>query len=336
MQLQPLAPVLLLLGNTVLTAAGEPISTSIAVGMAAVLTGLLASYQGVLYYFHECCREEWISFNKSGLEKDLERKLFGQHIASRVVLKGVTGFMNNKSPKKPLVLSLHGSTGTGKNFVSQLIADNIYKKGMTSNYVHLFTSTAHFPHPSQIDTYKVQLQQWIKGNVSSCPRSLFIFDEMDKMPLGLIDSIKPYLDYYDNLEGVSYRHAIFIFLSNAGGQNISQVALDFWLKGKDREEIQLKDLEAALSLEVFNNKNSGFWHTSLIDKNLVDFFIPFLPLERRHIRACALAEMAAQGLPLDEEIAGRVADEMIYSPKAERVFASKGCKTTRSKLDYYT
>lgn len=57
-----------------------------------------------------------------------------------------------------------------------------------------------------------QLQSWIRGNVSICPRSLFIFDEMDKMHAGLIDSIKPFLDYYELLDGVSYRQAIFIFL----------------------------------------------------------------------------------------------------------------------------
>lgn len=44
---------------------------------------------------------------------------------------------------------------------------------------------------------------------------MFIFDEMDKMQAGLIDSIKPYLDYYENLDGVSYRQAIFIFLRYA-------------------------------------------------------------------------------------------------------------------------
>lgn len=57
-----------------------------------------------------------------------------------------------------------------------------------------------------------QLQQWIRGNVTSCAHSMFIFDEMDKMHPGLIDSIKPYLDYYEKLDGVSYRKAIFIFL----------------------------------------------------------------------------------------------------------------------------
>lgn len=90
-----------------------------------------------------------------GLKTDLENKLFGQHVASRIIVKAVTGFMSNNNPKKPLVLSLHGWTGTGKNFVSQLIAKNVYKKGMDSNFVHVFTSELHFPHSSQFDTYKV-------------------------------------------------------------------------------------------------------------------------------------------------------------------------------------
>uniref|UniRef100_A0A4W6F1X8 Torsin n=1 Tax=Lates calcarifer TaxID=8187 RepID=A0A4W6F1X8_LATCA len=312
------------------TGAIEPISTTIAVGMAATLTAFLASYPNIFNYFHECCRPE---LNAS---VDLENKLFGQHIASRIILKAVNGFMSNSNPKKPLVLSLHGWTGTGKNFVSQLIAENIYREGMDSSFVHVFTSTLHFPHKSQIDTYKSQLQQWIKGNITNCERSMFIFDEMDKMHPGLIDSIKPYLDYYERLDGVSYRKAIFIFLSNTGGDSIIQTALDFWQAGRNREEIELKDLETSLSLSVFNNKQGGFFQTSLIDKNLVDFFVPFLPLEYQHVVQCAMAEMKARGLQPRREIADMVAKDLVYFPKSERVFSVKGCKTIESKLDYYT
>nr|XP_024002304.1 torsin-1A-like [Salvelinus alpinus] len=191
----------------------------------------------------------------SGLEVALDQKLFGQHVASRVVQKAVTGFMNDKNPIKPLVLSLHGWSGTGKNLVSQLIAENIYKEGMASSFVHLFVTSTHLLHSSQLENYKSQLQQWIKGSVTNCPRSMFIFDGMHP---GLIDCIKPYLGYYEYLNGVSYRQAIFIFLSNTGVQHITQVALDFWKAGRDREEIKLHDLEPALSLSLFNNnKKSG-------------------------------------------------------------------------------
>ncbi|TNN32300.1 Torsin-1B [Liparis tanakae] len=62
----PLLLWLLLFSSGGLTEAIEPISTSIAVGMAAALTGFLASYQNIFYYFHECCRPEWIYFNRTG------------------------------------------------------------------------------------------------------------------------------------------------------------------------------------------------------------------------------------------------------------------------------
>ncbi|GAA6219265.1 torsin-1A-like isoform X2 [Lates japonicus] len=308
----------------------DPFTTTVVIGVGATLG------RTIYNYLHESCDSKWIAFNATGLQVDLENKLFGQHIASRIILKAVNGFMSNSNPKKPLVLSLHGWTGTGKNFVSQLIAENIYREGMDSSFVHVFTSTLHFPHKSQIDTYKSQLQQWIKGNITNCERSMFIFDEMDKMHPGLIDSIKPYLDYYEKLDGVSYRKAIFIFLSNTGGDSIIQTALDFWQEGRNREEIELKDLETSLSLSVFNNKQGGFFQTSLIDKNLVDFFVPFLPLEYQHVVQCAMAEMKAKGLQPRWEIADMVAKDLVYFPKSERVFSVKGCKTIESKLDYYT
>ncbi|XP_020506571.1 torsin family 1 isoform X2 [Labrus bergylta] len=314
----------------VLVNAFDPFTTTLVLGLGATLG------RTIYNYLHESCDKKWIAFNATSLEADLERKLFGQHIASRIILKAVNGFMSNENPKKPLVLSLHGWTGTGKNFVSQLIAENIYKEGMDSSFVHVFTAELHFPHASHFETYKTQLQQWIKGNVTNCAHSMFIFDEMDKMQPGLIDSIKPYLDYYDKLDGVSYRKAIFIFLSNAGGESIIQTVLDFWKEGKDREELELRDLETQLSLSVFNTKKSGLWHTSLIDKNLVDFFVPFLPLEYRHVVQCAMAEMKARGVRPDHSVAEQVASDLVYFPKAERVFAVKGCKTLESKLDYYT
>ncbi|XP_061589796.1 torsin family 1 isoform X2 [Cololabis saira] len=315
----------------VLVSAIEPITTAFVVGSAAVGT-----YKYFSKYFVESCDSRWISFNATGLQTDLENKLFGQHIASDIIFKAVKGFMSNENPNKPLVLSLHGWTGTGKNFVSKLIADNIYKEGMDSKYVHMFTSTLHFPHPSQNALYKAQLQKWIKGNVSNCERSMFIFDEMDKMQPGLIDSIKPYLDYYVKLDGVSYRKSIFIFLSNAGGDSIIQTALDFWKAGRDREEIKLRDLETSLSLSVFNNKESGFFRTSLIDKHMVDFFVPFLPLEYKHIVQCTMAEMRNRDRKPDQDVADMVARDLVYFPKSERVFSVKGCKTIETKLDYYT
>jgi len=45
-----------------------------------------------------------------------------------------------------------------------------------------------------------------------CGRSLFIFDEMDKMPVGVIEAIKPFIDHYAVIDGTDFRKSIFLFL----------------------------------------------------------------------------------------------------------------------------
>ncbi|XP_073441205.1 torsin-1B-like isoform X2 [Dendrobates tinctorius] len=182
---------------------------------------------------------------------------------------------------------------------------------------------------------KDQLQSWIRGNTSKCARSIFIFDEMDKLHSGLIDAIKPFLDYYEHIDGVSYRKAIVIFLSNGGDDLVNRLMLQFWSSGKKREDLELKDVENVLSVELFNNKNSEWLrHSGLSEKNLIDYFVPFLPLEFLHVKKCVLAELRLSGFYEDETLASRVAKEMTYLPKETKLFADKGSKTVSTKLDF--
>ena len=44
---------------------------------------------------------------------------------------------------------------------------------------------------------QIQLRDWISGNVTACRQNIFIFDEVDKMPPGVLDIVKPFLDYYE-------------------------------------------------------------------------------------------------------------------------------------------
>ncbi|XP_051736713.1 torsin-1A-like [Ctenopharyngodon idella] len=273
----------------------------------------------------------------TGLKADLRKSLFGQHIASKVVLKAVTSFMNDRNPNKPLVLSFFGTTGVGKNHVTKIISKNVYKKGENCKHVHTFISEHHFPHKMKSDLYSSQLKQWIHGNVSSFPRSMFIFDEMDKMHPRLIDAIKPFLDYNARVDGVSFHKAIFIFLSNAGGKVIADMALDFWREGKAREKLWLnsKGLETKISQNIFNDKNSGFLHSSIIDHHLIDHYIPFLPLELKHVRQCVLAEMVHLNMIQDFDLADKVARDMPFFPEEVKIFAVKGCKSVKQKLALY-
>ena len=79
----------------------------------------------------------------------------------------------------------------------------------------------------------------------------------------------------------------------------------------------------------------GCYCTSLIDKSLVDFFVPLLPLEQRHVVQCTKAEMTARGMEPNVRLAEMVARDLIYFPKTEKVFAEAGCMMIGRKLDYY-
>ena len=300
---------------------------------AAVLSSM--GYLGPKIYcqLKECCSCKWTSANITGLQLSLQKRVFGQHLVTETVSKAIMGHLNNKSPGKALAFSFNGWTGSGKNFVSKIIAEHLFRKGMDSKYVHQIIATHDFPHQSELKDYKKKLRDLIVRSVKGCPRSLFIFDEMDKMPFGLIDVLKPYLDHHHEVERLDFRKSIFIFLSNTGAGLINQEVLTHWNEGKKREEIRIKPLDEALNVNEFNAK-TGFWHSSLIEKHLIDYFIPFLPLERSHIKMCAKADLQLKGYSVTEEILNRVADEMLYSPEDLKVFSKSGCKKVSSKVDY--
>lgn len=47
---------------------------------------------------------------------------------------------------------------------------------------------------------------------------MFIFDEVDKLPLGIFDGVCSMLNHNSNVNGVDYRDATFIFISNSFGK----------------------------------------------------------------------------------------------------------------------
>ncbi|XP_075434664.1 prosalusin isoform X2 [Ascaphus truei] len=158
---------------------------------------------------------------------------------------------------------------------------------------------------------------------------------MDKMHPGLIDVIVPFLGPSWVVFGSNYRKAIFLFISNAGGEDISQVALEFWRNRKDREEIQLCDVESAISKAVLNNPKHGFWKSQIIRQHLIDVMVPFLPLRPCHVSQCVRSEMEQQGSEPQEDVVRSVTESLVYFPEEEKVFSSTGCKTVASRINYF-
>ncbi|GMT02896.1 hypothetical protein PENTCL1PPCAC_25070, partial [Pristionchus entomophagus] len=309
--------------------------------LSLLIGGTVTVGGGVFYAFrdkikcklYECCESPYVEPNFKKMEEELKHLVYGQHIVQETLIPALKSHFD-RQPSKPLVLSFHGATGSGKNHVSRIIAKNIYQKGLASGYVHHIVATAEFPDRSRMHEYQVELQKRLLTSVATCGRSLFIFDEVDKLPEQLLSSIKPFLDYYDSVKGVDFRNSIFILLSNAGGDAISKSAIVHRASGQPRTKMRVSDLERTVSEHVFNTPG-GLKMSELISNHLIDHFVPFLPLEREHVRNCISyyvrdRDATAAG---DASLIDEILNELQFYPTADPAFSSSGCKRVQQKSD---
>ena len=91
----------------------------------------------------------------SDLSSNLKYQVYGQHLVLKAVVRHLKAHLSNNDPSKALALSFHGGTGTGKNHVSKIIANHVFKEGMKSKFVHMIASTKEFPHVDMVPLYKV-------------------------------------------------------------------------------------------------------------------------------------------------------------------------------------
>lgn len=269
------------------------------------------------------------------LEWDLYRNLYGQHLAADIVSEEVAKFLKNKSPDRPLVLSFHGSSGTGKTLVSTMLGNHLYGSAMCSPYVHQFIPTLHFPSPERVQEYRTELKSWVQGNLTECARSVFFFDEMETMPPGLIDVLEPFLGPSHVVFRTNYRKAIYVFISTAGEEVINKATLENRQAGRDREEIRAEELQEAIAQAVYNSSSSAFFHSSIIQQKLITRFVPFLPLTRRHVERCARSQLCQQGKCDRTDVAEAVGGDVVYAPVQGQYFSSTGCKTVPAKINLF-
>lgn len=79
----------------------------------------------------------------------------------------------------------------------------------------------------------------------------------------------------------------------------------------------------------------GFWRSGIMEEHLLDALVPFLPLQRHHVRHCVLNELAQLGLEPREEAVQAVLDGITFFPEDEQLFSSTGCKTVASRIAFF-
>ena len=248
-----------------------------------------------------------------------------------ILPKVILDHLSNKEPKKALAISFHGWPGGGKSYTAEYITKLLYFKGVKSKFVHKKRPIDDYPDSSKIKEYKNELKNLIETATKVCSTSLFIFDDFDKMPDGIADVLTPYLDFDLEINGVDFRKNIFIFISNAGGDNINNEIYAHFEKEKQREEINVLEMETLLKSLAFEKKG-GFRKSDVIWSSLVDFFIPFLPLERKHVKECIKVALQKRGKPVNNKtLVDNIANSLRYFYKGDKVFSRSGCKLVDKK-----
>ncbi|KAL1462563.1 hypothetical protein WDU94_014391 [Cyamophila willieti] len=297
----------------------------------------------------EACTDKFIHTNIQDLKNELNRHIHGQELAISYICGAFKNHFHNRNHNtKALTLSLHGLPGTGKTFVADILASAIFPKHRetrNSRFVHKFNSRIDFPDEAKMWQYKMQLRNKIISSVTACERSIFIFDEVDKFPEGLLDVLKPFLDNHAVFNGVPFSDTMFIFLSNAGGKAIMERFLELqkggWvISGKSRADLKLKDFET-ITKSFSYNEVGGFRKSDVIGYNVIDHYIPFMPLERQHVLKCIEDEYnqvrelwRGNHVSLDE-MTKYVMEGITFIPEDEKLFASSGCKRVKQKVGTY-
>ena len=79
----------------------------------------------------------------------------------------------------------------------------------------------------------------------------------------------------------------------------------------------------------------GLKYSSVIDKHLVSAFVPFLPLERAHVKMCIRDNATAKQITFNDQEINAIADELEYFPSDAHVFSSSGCKRVDDKVNLH-
>ena len=104
----------------------------------------------------------------------------------------------------------------------------------------------------------------------------------------------------------------------------------------------MRTFQSEIQNSIYHNKeenDKGLYHASIIDSYLIDYYVPFLPLERDHVKNCIRAEIKNYNSTfkiggkndnsnyiINDYDVDQIADEHVYEPPGYKKYSSSGCK----------
>ena len=325
-----------------------------------MLGGLIMGGGAIGYKYYnsmEACNSYWIHQDPDDVERALnsewKKKVFGQDLALKVIRNSLLNHLKKVAAgnsEKPLVLSFHGGLGTGKTFVTDLLANLLFKEGENSSFVRRMHLIDMLSHLYTKDEKRHMIKNQIKTTVQSCSQSLIIIEEIDNLEPGIIDVLFSYFDQQKSVGGVDFRKAIFIFSSNTGTREISYETCKQFNLTEQRSQFDAEAFYRIIKHASYQGQSDplslsrgGFAMSKLIKHDLINSFVPFLPLEKDHIVQCMeasfakeneIVEKAKSNPRLKEKFFREIGKKISFHHPAgcSKTFSENGCKRVSIKI----
>lgn len=275
----------------------------------------------------------------ASVNQAISHSIIGQPFATDIVVRLLSSHIqsiNQSLNQKPLVLSFHGLTGTGKTLLRKLIGDHLFVGGDVSKHVHHFHGGDFSDdRPKEANQLKLYLRGELLSILRHCPLSLIVFEEMHQMNPVILNELQHFFRDFSSIDGVDVTSATYILTSNTGGGAIQGYAFEAEKQGITRDAIDYSKISHAITSALTQQQLL----VKLIDNGLVDAYVPFFPLFKSHVKECfdhQLREKArlmvehkqVHSLTWDDDVLSFGASLLDYTGPV----SSQGCRPVAPKI----
>ncbi|XP_075690980.1 torsin-4A [Rhinoderma darwinii] len=261
-----------------------------------------------------------LKYELDGLEKTMQREVFGQKIAIDKIMDILKDYLATHWHNKPLVISMNGPSGVGKSHMGRIVAKH-FRSVVESDFVLQYYVMHNCPNDSNVATCEAELTNMISDMVTRAEMEekipIFIFDEMELMPPSLLDTLQGYLKLNQSNE---YLNAIYILISNIGGNEVTK----YFLQNVSSDVLNVPQ-ELHHIVQSSLRQHHSIWDVAEI--------VPFILLEKSHIANCFLDELLREGLYPDNRNVENLAGELKYYTIRDKQYSITGCKQVVAKVN---
>ena len=222
----------------------------------------------------------------------------------------------NRAPR-PLFMHFSGPTGVGKSLTADMVAESILHEHNDENMLcgKLLVQMNQYSsgHDKHVADHTLAIRRMVAEQLHHCPRSVLIFDEIQRAPEALLDSIidifdqsgrSPLLTFPPHQTPVNTSMCIVIAVSDIGSTKLNP--------DMDRD---------AAKRAVEEDADRKFQHSR--KRALLQNIVPFLPLAPADLEWVANKELKQLGGALAVEYRGVWAGKLTWSKTVPHWMATR-------------